>query len=81
MKNYSRTHELSSSTIDCQACVLRNICASSIYVVNLDDLLLSPDMDAFKTVPEPYIATIKLAPPLNEVFQNVPIDRLIVPGY
>ena len=38
-------------------------------------------MDACKTTPEPYIATIKLAPPLNQVFQNVPFDRLNVPSY
>ena len=33
-------------------------------------------MDACKTTPETYIATIKLVPPLNQVFQNVPCDRL-----
>ena len=38
-------------------------------------------MDACKTTPEPYIATIKLAPPLNQVFQNVPFDRLNFPTY
>ena len=38
-------------------------------------------MDACKTTPEPYIATIKLAPPLNLVFQNVPFDRLNFPSY
>ena len=38
-------------------------------------------MDACKTTPEPYIATIKLAPPLNQVFQNVPFDRVNFPSY
>ena len=38
-------------------------------------------MDACKTTQEPYIATIKLATPLNQVFQNVPFDRLIFPSY
>ena len=38
-------------------------------------------MDACKTTPEPYIATIKLAPPLNQVFQNVSFDRLNFPSY
>ena len=38
-------------------------------------------MDANKTTPEPYIATIKLAPPLNQVFQKVPFDRLNFPSY
>ena len=38
-------------------------------------------MDACKTTPEPYIATIKLAPPLNQVFQNVPFEKLNFPSY
>ena len=79
IKNDSR-HGLSLSTIDCQACVLRPSCESTLYI-NQGDLVLSPDMDACKTTPEPYIATIKLAPPLNQVFQNVPFDRLNFPSY
>ena len=80
IKNDSRTHGLSLSTIDCQACVLRPICESTIYI-NQGDLVLSPDMFAWKTTPEPYLATIKLAPLLNKVFQNVPFDRLNSPSY
>ena len=38
-------------------------------------------MDACKTTPEPYIATIKLAPPLNQVVHNVPFTRLNFPSY
>ena len=38
-------------------------------------------MDACKTTAEPYIATIKLSPPLNQVFQNVLFDRLNFPSY
>ena len=38
-------------------------------------------MDACKTTPEPYIASINLAPPLNQVFQNVPFDRLNFTSY
>ena len=38
-------------------------------------------MDACKTTPEPKIATIILAPPLNQVFQNIPFDRLNFPSY
>ena len=79
IKNESRTHGLSLSTIDCQACVLRPSCESTIYN-NQGDFVLSPDMEACKTTPEPYIATIKLAPPLNQVFQKVPIDRLHFPS-
>ena len=80
IRNDSRTHGLSLSTIDCQACILRPSCAGTIYI-NQGDLVLSPDMVACKTTPEPYIATIKLAPPLNQNFQNVPFDRLIFPSY
>ena len=80
IKNDSRTHGLSLSTIDCQACVLRPSCESTNYI-NQGDLVLSPDMDACKTTPGSYIATIKLAPTLNQVFQNVPFDRLNFPSY
>ena len=80
IKDDSRTNGLSLSTIDCQACVLRPSCESTIYI-NQADLVLSPDMDACKTTPEPYIATIKLAPPLYQVFQNVPLDPLNFPSY
>ena len=80
IKNDSRTHGLSWSTIDCQACVVRPTCESTIYI-NHGYLVLSPNMDACKTTPEPCIATIKLALPLNQVFQNVQFDRLIFPSY
>ena len=80
IKNDSRTNGLSLSTIDCQACVLRPSCESTIYI-NQGNLVLSPDMDACKTTPEPYIGTIKLAPPSNQVFQNVPFDGLNFPSY
>ena len=83
IKNDCRTYGLSLFTIDCQACVLRPSCESAIYI-NQGDLVLSPDMDACKTIPEPYISTIKpmkLAPTLNQVFQNVPFDRLNFPSY
>ena len=80
MKNDSRSDGLSLSTIDCQACVLRPSCESTIYI-NEGDFVLSPDMDACKTTPEPYIATINLAPSLNQVFQNVPFDKLKFPSY
>ena len=80
IKNDSRSNGLSLSTLDCQAFVLRPCCGSTLYI-NQGDLVLSPDLDACKTTPEPYIATIKLAPPLNKVFQNVPLDRLNFPSY
>ena len=67
IKNDSRTHGLSLSTFDCQACVLRPSCSSTIHI-NQGDLVLLPDMHACKTTPQPYIATIKLAPLLNQSF-------------
>ena len=79
-KNDSRIQRLSLSPIDCQACVLRPSCESTIYI-NQGYLVLSPDMDACKLTPEPYIATIKLARPLNQVFRNVPFHRLDFPSY
>ena len=80
IKNDSKTHRPSLSTIDCQACVLQPGWASTIHI-NQGDLVLSPDMDACKTTPEPYIATIKLAPRMSQVFQNVPFDRLKFQSY
>ena len=80
IKNDSRTNGLSLSTIDCQACVFRPSCESTIYI-NESDLVLSPDMDACKMTPKPYIATIKLAPLLNQVFLNVPFYQLNFPSY
>ena len=77
VENGSRSNGLSLSTIDCQACVLRPSCESTLYI-NQGDVVLSPDRDACKTTPEPYIATIKLAPPFD---QNVPFDRLNFPSY
>ena len=80
IKNDSRTNGLSLSTIDCQACVLRPTCEITIYIKQ-GGLVLSPDMCTCKTTPEPYMATIKLATPLNQVFQNVPFDKLNFPSY
>ena len=51
------------------------------FFINQGDLVLSHDMDACKTTPAPYIATIKLAPPSNQIFQKVPFDQLNFPSY
>ena len=80
IKNDSLTNGLSLSTIDCQVYVLRPSCESTIYI-NQGYLVLPPDMDACKTTLDLYIASVKLAPPLNQVFQNVPFDRLNFPKY
>ena len=80
IKNDSRTHGFSLSTIDCQARVLRPSCKSTIYI-NQGDPVLSPDMDACKTTPEPNIANIKLAHVLKHILQNIPFDRLNFMSY
>ena len=70
LKNDRRTNGFSFSNIGGEACVVRLSCESTIYI-NQSDFVLSPDMEACETTPEPYIATIKLAPPLNQFFRNV----------
>ena len=80
IKNDSRTNGPSLCTIGCQACVFRPSCGNTTYI-NEGDLVLPPDLNACKTTTEPYIATIKLAPRLNQAFQNVPLDRLNFPSY
>ena len=64
----------------CQVCILRSFCESTIYI-NQSDLILLHDMDALGLLPEAYIAKIKLAPSLNQVFQNAPFERPNFPRY
>ena len=71
IKNDSRATDLSISTINCQACVMRPSC-SSIISFNQGDLVLYPDMDFCETNPEPFLASIELTPSLNKVFSHVP---------
>ena len=80
LKNDTRTQGLSLSTTDCQAGVFRPSCESTIYIKQ-GDLVLSPDMDTSKTTPDLYIEANKLAPSLNQIFQNVPFERLKFPSY
>ena len=80
IENGSRTNALSRLIIGCQACVLRPSSESTIYI-NQGDIVLSPEGDECKTTLDSYIATIKLALPLNQVFQNGPFDRLNFPTY
>ena len=69
---------MSSTTSSCAT--LRPSCESTNYI-NQGDLVLPPDMYPCETTPEPYIATVKLAPPFKQVFRNVPFDRLNFPSY
>ena len=50
-------------------------------LLNQGDLILTRDMDACKTTPEPRFAPRKLAPLLNQVLQKVPFYRLNIPSY
>ena len=72
IKNNNRTRGLSLLPFDCQACVLRHSSDGTIYL-NQGDLVLSTDMDACKTNPEPYIAAIKLVPNFESTISNCPI--------
>ena len=56
IKNGSRTHGLSLSSIDCQAFVLRHSFDGAIYI-NPGNIVLPPDMDACKTTPRYLIIT------------------------
>ena len=49
-------------------------------IVNQGDLVLSSDMDSCKDTPEPFLATIKMARPLKQAFEDVPFERLNFPS-
>ena len=55
IKNDSRYHGVSVSTIHCQACIIRPSC-SSVLSLKQGDLMLAPDVDFCKTNPDPFLA-------------------------
>ena len=59
------------STLRCQACLIRPSCSSTL-TFNHGDLVLTPDMDFCETRPEPFVASVKLTPSLEEVFATLP---------
>ena len=63
---------VSISTLQCQACLIRPSCSSTL-TFNHGDLVLTPDMDFFETRPEPFVASVKLTPSLAAVFNNLPL--------
>ena len=71
MKNDSRSAGFSISTLNCQACIIRPSCSSTLSF-NQGDLVLTPDMDFCETHPLPLIASIQLTPSLDQVFKHVP---------
>ena len=71
MKNDSRSAGFTSSTLTCQACIVRPSCSSTLSS-NQGDLVLTPDIDFCETHPLPLIASIQLTPSLDQVFKHVP---------
>ena len=72
MKNDSRSARFTTSTLICQACIVRPSC-SSTHNFNQSDLVLTPDTDFCETHPLPLIASIQLTPSLDQVFKHFPL--------
>ena len=71
LKNDTHGLPVSISTLRCQACLIRPSCSSTL-TFNHGDLVLTPDMDFCETRPEPFVASVKLTPSLEEVFSTLP---------
>ena len=67
VKNDTDGLPVSISTLQCQACLIRPSCSSTL-TFNHGDLVLTPDMDFCETRPEPFVASVKLTPSLAAVF-------------
>ena len=59
VKNDTDGLPVSISTLQCQACLFRPSCSSTL-TFNHGDLLLSPDKDFCEFRPEPFVASVKL---------------------
>ena len=70
MKNDSGTG-FSFPTLSCQACLVRPSCGSTLSF-NQGDLEIVPHINFCKNNPEPSLASIKLTPFLEQIFQHVP---------
>ena len=62
---------VSISTLQCQACLIRPSCSSTL-TFNHGDLVLPLGMDFCENRPEPFVATVKLTPSLAAVFETLP---------
>ena len=71
VKNDTDGLPVSISTLQCQACLIRPSCSSTL-TFNHGDLVLTPDMDFCETRPEPFVASVKLTPSLAAVFNTLP---------
>ena len=59
---------------------VKHVFSNPTVIVNQGDLVLSSDMDSCKDTPEPFLATIKMARPLKQAFEDVPFERLNFPS-
>ena len=71
VKNDTDCLPVSVSTLQCQACLIRPSCSSTL-TFNHGDLVLTPDMDFGETRPEPFVVSVKLTPSLAAVFNTLP---------
>ena len=71
VKNDTDGLPVSISTLLCQACLIRPSCLST-HTFNHGNLVLTPDMDFCETRPEPFVASVKLTPSLDAVFNTLP---------
>ena len=71
VKNDTDGLPVSISTLQCQACLIRPSCSSTL-TFNHGDLVVTPDMDFCETRLEPFVASVKLTPSLAAVFNTLP---------
>ena len=71
VKNDTDGLPVSISTLQCQACLIRPGCSSTL-TFNHGDLVLSPDIYFCETRPEPFVASVKLTPSVAAVFNTLP---------
>ena len=71
VKNDTDGLPISISTLQCQACLIRPSCSSTL-TFNHGYLVLTPDMDFCGNRPEPFVASVKLTPSLAAVFNTLP---------
>ena len=61
---------VSISTLQCQTCLIRPSCSSTL-TFNHGDLVPTPDIDFYETRPELFVASVKLTPSLAAVFNTL----------
>ena len=70
IKNDTDGVPVSISTLQCQTCLFRPSCSSTL-TFNHGDLVLTPDMDFCATRPEPFVASVKLTSCLAAVHNTL----------